>query len=345
MLFDTVATLCRICWEKGVHSAILSQSVKDGQQLSLVGVGVQKVNGLIQTAIELLFPSFTIFTKSIDDRSQDLNESHDAPNAANTLKVCKDVEKNDSDDYQRMKTATCDLVLQGDNFSNKHSPYTAYYACVPGNFVFQEKSFGELTKRQFENVDYAVQARELYSKADCTNYYLQFPATEKSLSLRSAPIWSNYSYFTQRGSDEAATSINWFLNDSALLEIEGRELLMNEEMIISLSDIMSAVSEVDGTTIGEILPINGPETLIAMAEKHVRVKVGAVSGYMILPRIRIKLGEFQRDLTECGQQNHEQPTKEDTGTQHNFNNNQQFSEPPFENQHMLAHIQFVLDTE
>ena len=252
----------------------------DHTQLFLVGIGANDVKLTICTALQHNFPRYTIFTTNIDNCPQHINEL----SGGKIFNVVKEIEI----EPEPVKMATCDLILQAENITRKHAPYTAYYAYVSAHLILEEKDCEKLLKEDLADIQVTIMNKEIAGAAVYTNYFLELPGANKRLSLRPAPIFWNYRHYKRVRDDNTALSFESFLNDSALVEIEGRELFLDKDTIISRDELTSAMtSSSDGKMFGQVLPIDHPDELLAMAIKNVSVMVGGAFGYMIDPGMLI----------------------------------------------------------
>ena len=266
--------------------------------------------------------------------------------------MVKEIEIGQAHESTPVETATCDLILQGKNFGRRHAPYMAYYAYVSAHLILEDKDCRDLLNKDVMDAHVEIKREEINGKAGYTNYYLELPETEKRLTLLSAPIQWNYRHYRQSQLQTTSSNFDWYLNDSALLEIDGRELLTEEDSVISLPELTSAMKiHKDGIELREILPINDNQILITMAKENVRVKIGGVSGFMVPPgwcidecrslqSIEEKQQQWYPDIVE-DQQDCEDAflTENYQRDRDDFGANAQQSK---EDQQLLYHIQFVL---
>ena len=250
------------------------------------------------------FPPFNTFPKSTDQfLQQDDKSNNDAKTTSATndvenktyndptaSSVSKNIETEQSGKHFEPKThgfeihsgithiATCELILQANNFTNEHAPYTAYYACVPAHLILDERDAMDLLRRRadFETVNSRIDGMAGFIK-----YCLYSPRTQKRLTLRSSPIIWTYNHWHRSGSKSHTT----FMRNMALLEVEPHEILNNEADIISLSEIKSAMQcQTNGTRLAGILPVEHPRILDQMT--GICVHVGGRRGHTIFqPKI------------------------------------------------------------
>ena len=281
---------CRICRRKDVSSAILYQSFSDVKELLLVGVGAYKAESTLRMELRLQFPLYTIDTKTINHRSKHFKEFI---NLENPYSVFKELRRDHTGKFEKVKTATCELILQGENIGVEDVPYTAYYAYVSAHFLLDEKECKELLKRDTPEIQVRAQRKEVASRAFDTKYSLVMQPTSKKLILLPSPTWWEYRHFKlDSDEDKGPTHFSSFLNDSALMEIDPRLLLVNHPNIISKSELhVSMETHKDNSTLDVIFPLRDPEDLENMAARKVRVKVGNAIGHMIPSGIMIGPGE------------------------------------------------------
>ena len=302
----------------------------DHTQLFLVGIGANNAKLAIYTALQEHFPCYTIFTTNIDNCSQHINEL----SGDKIFNVVKEIEIGDSGESQPVKMATCDLILQAENITRKHAPYTAYYAYVSAHLILEEKDCEKLLKEDLADIQVTIMNKEIAGAAVHTNYFLELPGSNKRLSLRPAPIFWNYRHYKRVSDENAALSFESFLNDSALVEIEGRELFLDKDTIISRDELTSAMTcGAAGQMFGQVLPIDHPDELLAMAIKNVSVIVGGAFGYMIPPGIFINECTKTNSQVEDPQHLQQQPTTTPNSQM----------EQESENRQLLHHIQFILE--
>ena len=265
--------------------------------------------------------------------------------AANAFNVVKECEVDNSGRFEISNSATCELILQGENLVNRHAPYTAYYALVPADFVFDETRFKAQPEKPGTNIRVAGKEIEIWERAISADYYLQSQKAEKYLTLRSTPVRWAYRRLGKDDDQMKGSSFDSFLNDSALLEIDPREILCEDETTITVTELESAMSNINGRSLNEILHINDLATLAEMAARNVCVKVGDASGYMVPSRVSekefggvqsVEKNDQQDEHAEHFQKSHEcvlgmQPA--------DLRNSETVED---ENQLLLNHISFVL---
>ena len=302
----------------------------DHKQLFLIGIGANNAKLAICTALQEHFPCYTIFTTNIDNCSQHINEL----SGDKIFNVVKEIEIGDSGESQPVKMATCDLILQAENIARKHTRHTAYYAYVSAHLILEEEDCKELLREDLADIQVTIKNKEIAGAAVHTNYFLELPGSNKRLSLRSAPIFWNYRHYRRVRDDNAAHSFEYFLNDSALVQIEGEELFFSEDAVISQDEITSAMTNgADGIMFGQVLPIDEPDELLTMAIKNVSVIVGDAFGYMILPGMLIN---------ECTHTNSQAEDPQHLQQQSATTPNSQMEQESV-NRQLLHHIQFILE--
>ena len=184
--------------------------------------------------------------------------------------------------YLHVAATSCELILCARNHNSAHAPYTAYYACVPAHLVLENKDCEELLSHNLSDLSVAMKKREVDGRASHTKYYMKSPETNKCLSLRSAPIMWSYQYCKSDIEKEQGPTSSVFMNDLALLEIEPRELLTENNNIISLNEIKFAMQyQLDGAKLVESFFIKDLQSLQAAMSTKVRVKVRGKMGYMV----------------------------------------------------------------
>ena len=121
------------------------------------------------------------------------------------------------------------------------------------------------------------------------------------------------------------------------MEIDGPELLTEEDPVITVPELMSAMGvHKNGTDLREIIPITDSDLLVAMAKEHVRVIVGDVSGFMVPPGWSIKEHKTLQSFEQEWQRSHPENCQRDCK---DFTKTEQQSR---EDLQLLHHIQFVL---
>ena len=280
----------RVCQTEKISSALLYQSLADREVLQLVGIGAtDAARQILQQAIVPQYPSYQIFTKNIKHRSEHFKHYTGSKKSFN---VIRELWREHTGQYEQVKTATCELILKGENITNRHAPYTAYYAYVSAHFVLEQSECENLLKRDILEIQVIDKHKEVTSRAINTKYYLQSQSPNKWLTLKPAPLWWNYRHFKRNFAEEKEPShFSSFLNDSALLEIDPYELNMahNKQKVIQKSALEDAMkNHEDNSILDVVFPLRKPKDLELMVEKKVRVKVGKYSGYMVPAEIALE---------------------------------------------------------
>ena len=310
----------------------MTQSLADKTQLSLVGIGADEAKTQLCKALKDKFKEYTLVTKSIEHIAQHVTEFC---GAAKTFNVVKEKEIGNSGKSEIDGTATCNLIIECRKFVRRKREYTAYYAYVPAHLVLGKERCRDLqTKETAENINLNLETAG-------KNFYLQTPKRDKWLTLRTDKIPLSYRHGRleqdQGAGESARPPYELFLNDSALLEIEGRELLCKDPETISKDELASAMQLDEGNKTS-VIHLNSKDILEHMAKHNACIKVGEASGFMVSSEVYI---DAQQKPQALKKKHHSMGAPQ----------NQQMDEHPsvtsksqnVKSRSLLYHIQFILD--
>jgi len=191
-------------------------------------------------------------------------------------------------------TAVCELVMKG-KVLDPLNPYTGYFAVVPAHFLLENNECGELLAKSVTPETLTCMKDKVTARIGRSTITMEKFNSSKKLELK---FTSLLAYRHYRVEEAPPNHYKSYLNDLVLLEINPHQLLLNTENLIPGSEIENAMTEIFTSTrlkcsMGEILPIQDPTILAAMAMAKVRVRVGHAYGYMVLGG-SWKLSEEQR---------------------------------------------------
>lgn len=263
---------------------MLYTSPYDDKELLVVGINAKKAETRLQAMIQDKYSQFTIFTDSIEDYTQH-TKTMTGGGDCKAFNAIKEIHIPHKNNYEEVSRATCELILQGRNVVNQKS-YVANYAFVSAHFALDKRDMEKLNEPDVHEGESRRVQEVTSGKALNARFALSLFNPRKWVTLRLEGVLCTYRYY-QQGLDQGQSHHSSFMTDAILMEIEeskdvGDRVLTPEEMEEAMR------MRKDGMSIGNVFPVNDIRCLLAMGGRRVKVKVGASTGYMILPGIPLK---------------------------------------------------------
>ena len=283
--YTIIFIFCSICTRKDIQLAEIFQHPEDSRKLFLTGVNATSIQEQLEVEFSKRFTSFTILT---EDVSKNFHHTYEYAGKKKVFNVIKTLERDwdHRHDIEIVKSATCELILEGENITSRHAPYKSHYVLVPAHFVLDEEECHKLLMDDSPEEAIKHKHQDLAGRSRQSQYFLQLHNPRKLLTLQPATSMFAYRHFRKSSEvKESPRHFQSFLNDTALLEIAFHELNMNGPQIIPFADLEESMNtnQIHEAKLGAILPVRNSEVLSLMAMKRVIVKVGHSTGHMIIP--------------------------------------------------------------
>lgn len=271
---------------------MLYPSPSNSKELLLVGVDAGKAEERIADAMKSQYPKFNIFTDTIAHYSQ-----HSRLFVKKALTVVKEIFREGQNNiYFEEGTATCELILEGENVGNK-IPDAAYYAFVPAHFVLKQDDMERLLDENVhEGADKHIQ-RDTAGKTVDDRYFMKMFNSPQVLTLDARDVMYSYRHYEPKHGDNSPAYTD-YMNDSYLLKIEKSEFSKAHDLgpAISRDQLEESMKMAqDGAPLGNAFPVKDLRQLRRMGRHKVKVQVGAYYGYMITAGLALDLKDGEQD--------------------------------------------------
>ncbi|XP_067947653.1 uncharacterized protein [Watersipora subatra] len=258
----------------------MHQSLVNHHEIWLIGKGTVEIKKSLERELKRRHPKFTLRTQEerADQRTQ---EYEDIENKNYGVKKLTYQPK--SNKYVVVESASCELILEGENTVNEHASYTAFYALTSSHFLLESDDCEKLCRPTASDDTVTRIQQDLASRSFYTKYRLQWHYPFKFLSLNPSPALFAYRHYPTDAGKNNFEKPNDFLADAVLMEISERELRNPNQQTISFSELEALNTHKSGVKIGPIIPLQHPQDLDKMSRARVRIVVGERRGFMVFP--------------------------------------------------------------